>query len=133
MRIDDTDGSIGFPSGRLTRFLTRASFLSTALAKDAVVTVDNEPWITYDLRPENVVLASVVFEHDRLREVRLMLVTPADLGGEWSEADELARKSRHDTWLREQLGVGDYRFSWGSVESIYDQRAICSQIVVRYT
>ena len=51
---------------------------------------------------------------------------------DWTEAGELSRKCEHDAWLHEQLGARSSRFPWGSVESVYDPKALCSNIVVRY-
>lgn len=133
MKIDTSTGSIEFRGGRLDPALTKNAFLSTPFASEAVVTVDNGPWVTYDLKLEDAAAASVVFEDQRLREVRLAITDPEESRGDWTETVELARKERHDTWLREELGDIRGRFAWGSVESVFDPRALCSQIIIRYS
>ena len=133
MKIDAATGALEFEAGSLGPAVELEDFLAAPLAGSATVSLHNGPWITYDIRADEAWPMSVVFESGRLTEVRLVRVTPGEIGADWTEAGELSRKRAHDAWLHEQLGVRRSRFPWGSVESVYDPKALCSNIVVRYS
>lgn len=131
MTIDPVTGALHLDAGFLGPAVALEDFLAGPLADDATVAVRNEPWITYDVRVDEAWSMSVVFESGRLSEVRLVRVAPGETA-DWTEASELSRKRGHDAWLHEQLGDRGSWFSWGAVESIYDPKALCSYIVIRY-
>lgn len=132
MRINTDNGAMTFSGGSMCPAITRDEFLAGSLATDARAAVVNEPWITYEFWPEAMVAASAVFEDSTLVELRFMLAETGDLERPLNEHDEIRRKSIHDEWLSAQLGSGPYNFPWGSIESDFDPRSLCSQIIVRY-
>lgn len=50
---------------------------------------------------------------------------------EWSKEKELARKQTHDQFLRNIVGSQE-KFSWGSIYSVFDEKAACSYIGILY-
>jgi hypothetical protein len=132
MRINTGNGAMTFSGGTMGPALTRDDFLAGSLAAGAKAAVVNEPWITFEFRPEPMVAASAVFKDSTLVELRFMMTETGDHERPWSEHDEMRRKSIHDEWLTAQLGGGPHDFPWGSIESDFDPRSLCSQIIVRY-
>lgn len=132
MRINTDNGAMTFSGGSMGPALTRDDFLAGALATDARAVVVNEPWITFEFWPEPMVAASAVFKDSTLVELRLMMTETGERDKPWNEQDEMRRKSIHDDWLTAQLGGGPHNFPWGSIESDFDPRSQCSQIIVRY-
>jgi hypothetical protein len=51
----------------------------------------------------------------------------------WSEKEEKILKRFHSKILFRLLGIPPYRFLWGKVESIYDERSASSYIVISYS
>jgi hypothetical protein len=132
MRIDTGNGAMIFSGGSVGPALTRDDFLASSLATDARAAVVNEPWITFEFWPEPMVAASAVFKDSTIVELRFMIAETGDHEAPWSEQHEIQRKSIHDEWLSAQLGSGPHNFPWGSIESDFDPRSLCSQIIVRY-
>ena len=90
------------------------------------VYIQREPW---------VIIAA--FHDSRLDSVSLTVARP-EFGADWSqwsEQRERSRQSFHDEVLLRDLGgtSGVYRFDWGVVTSIYDERSGGALISVRYT
>jgi len=52
--------------------------------------------------------------------------------GEYSSSDEKNKKKRNDELLQKILGDPPYNFGWGNIESIYDQKAGYSYIIINY-
>jgi hypothetical protein len=132
MRVNTSSGAMTFSGGSMGPALTRDDFLAGSLATDAKATVVNEPWITFEFRPEPLVAASAVFKDSTLVELRFMMTEATDHEEPLNEQDEIRRKSIHDEWLSAQVGSGPHHFPWGSIESDFDPRSLCSQIIVRY-
>ena len=60
------------------------------------------------------------------------MALPKDAKREWTLASELARKTKHDDWLRNELGKPPYNYAWGNVTSVYDSKGCASEIIVVY-
>ena len=132
MKLHRDSGVIEFPQGSIGPQTTRHDFLNATLGRQAEVFVDNEPFMTWRIRPEPGVTATLSFEGQQLRSVGWMLALPSDKEKYWSEALELERKRIHDKWLLDVLGAPPYRFPWGVAASTYDARACASDIMVTY-
>lgn len=51
----------------------------------------------------------------------------------WSEKDQLEVKKANDSWLSEEIGdIPPYKFSWGEITSVYNQREGSSYIAIKY-
>jgi hypothetical protein len=129
--IDSNTGMLTFeePPAVIAPSLTRHSFLCSPLAEGAATYVENEPYHSWKLGrsfcPSNLNLFVVLFfHHERLTALELV-DSDARFGTSWADHSvekEMQRKAAHDAWLSRCLGF-ERRFSWGSVSSIYDERA----------
>ncbi len=133
MNIDSATGTIFFPGGRLSGDETLVRFQRETFAERAEITVSNSPWLTFDVQLDQRFLASVVFDGQRLAEIRLVMTEPGEEDQPWTVESERRRRLMHDAWLETQFGSSPRRFPWGTVESVYDERANCSYIVLRYS
>lgn len=132
VKLHRDNGVIEFGRGSIGSQTTRQAFLESNLGRDAEVVVDNEPYMTWRVRPEADIAVTISFEEQQLRSVAWLFELPAEKKSDWTEKSELERKERHDSWLRDELGAPPYRFAWGTVDSDYDQRACVSDIIVVY-
>jgi hypothetical protein len=126
------DGVVEFSQGTVGPQTTRREFLHSKLGDGAEIFVDNEPFMTWRIRPEPGVTATLTFEGQRLHTVAWLFTLGADKENDWTEALELERKRIHDDWLVSALGQPPYRYDWGVVESAYDARGCASDIIVAY-
>jgi hypothetical protein len=134
MKIGIFDGSINFDSGSIQPKQDRTSFLTTRLGqmgKEEVVN-EKEDWRHIGLMPEPGIGATLIFQGERLHQVFVDLTMPADGTNDWTEANEIKRKAKHDAWLRSELGAPPYQYAWGRIASVYDEKGCASTIVVTY-
>lgn len=132
MQINVTDGSVAFAGGNIDPRLDRTAFLSTPLGAKAERWFVNGPFETYRFFPEPGVVATADFRDGHMLNVSLAFDLPDDSPENWSTPHELARKERHDAWLREHLGEPPYRYNWGQVESVFYHQHCGSEITVSY-
>lgn len=132
MNISTDSGAITFVSGRITPDLSRSEFLSTPVGTGAEALKINEPFATFRIRPETGVIASVRFREDSLEMVSVLFEMKGESDNNWTRKRELERKAIHDKWLREEIGPPPYRYSWGEIESLFDEKACVSDIVVGF-
>jgi len=132
MKVHRLGGVVEFKQGSIVPPTERSSFLASALAQGAEVVVQNEPHMTYRIRPERGVAAAVHFEGAKLRTVSWQFELPPDKEAVWSVEHELERKQLHDDWLQRELGDPPYRFPWGHLESNFDSKGCASAIIVTY-
>lgn len=137
--MDASNGSFKFCSGAVEvgPDLTRSQFLESALARDAKIALQNEPWCSWDLteRPDGAPQLSVrlSFQAETLASVGL-----CDTSGkgrswaDWSREEERRREERHAQWLRDVLGRRT-TFAWGTVWSGHDENGGSAVIVIRYS
>lgn len=130
MELERDNGAISFAGGTLEPNLQRDNFLSAPFARNAKLVLGNGSWETYEVQIEADVLGTVVFNTEKLVEVRLFMTGVH--GGNWTKEEEVTRKDKHDRWLHSKLGVPPYSYKWGKIESNFDPRSECSQIIVRY-
>ena len=132
MHINIADGTVSFDAGSIGPHLGRSEFLRTPVGEGGKSTLVNDGWINVDIRPEASVIGTVLFENDRMNRIFLSLHMPSDDAGEWTVERELERKSKHDEWLRGELGKPPYRFAWGEIVSDFDPRGCASEIIISY-
>jgi len=132
MKVHRLDGVVEFKQGSITPPMERSLFLASTLAQCAELLVQNEPHMTYRIRPERGVTAAVQFEGAKLRTISWQFDLPPNKEAVWSVEHELERKQMHDDWLRRELGEPPYRFPWGYLESNYDSKGCASAIIVTY-
>lgn len=127
------DGKIAiYPS------LTEAAFLSSDLGKVAELRLSNAEFHRY--HAVNVLengmdcFLSVTFFEETLTSASLSPNWPGSpqSWAEWSLESELDKKEKNDALLGQTLGPPPYAFSWGKVESSYDQKSGGSSIFVSY-
>lgn len=138
--IDANTGAISFDavSFVIHPALTREEYLSTPLAGACVMR--NEPFASFTPgvlelsgHPFNFTL---YFHCSDLTSIDLM-TTDESFGtswADWSEDKELQRKRFHDSWLSKVLGNDryPYDYTWGTVVSVYDQKAGFSYVSIKY-
>ena len=132
MKLHRDNGVVDFPQGSVGPLTTRQEFLDSPLGRGAEIFVDNEPYMTWRIRPEPGVAVTLSFEGQRLRNIAWLLALTNDEENDWSEELELKRKRIHDKWLLGMLGQPPYQYDWGVVDSAYDARACASDIIVAY-
>jgi hypothetical protein len=136
--MDPLTGSFKFAAGTVEvgPRLTRSQFLESAVAKEATIAVQNEPWCSWDLaeRPDGgqQFATRLQFHGETLTNVDLCDTSGSDrTWPDWSRDQERRRERRHAQWLREVLDART-TFSWGTVWSGYDEKAGSAVIVIRY-
>ncbi len=118
--------------------LTEVAFLSSDLGKVAELRLSNAGYHTYraagTLENGMDCYLSVTFFEGILDSVNLSPDWPGSpqSWAEWSLASELDKKAKNDTLLDKTLGLPPYAFSWGKVESSYDQKSGGSGIHISY-
>jgi hypothetical protein len=147
--IDRRTGALILSNARISRDLTRSSFLSTPMGERAHRDDMRNGWMHVHLPPQVLGKLTfgidVVFEGERLDGYHLALVdlkygTSWD---DWSEEKQLAQRDAHDAWLVESLGPGEreasprgmelrYEFPWGKAWSTFDARVGSSSMGVRF-
>ena len=132
MKFQRFSGRVDFHQGSIDPRADRTAFLESDLGRTAEVLVDNEPHMTYGIRPEPGIAAAVYFEGPKLRTLSWQLELPHDMEKTWSVEHELERKRVHDDWLRQEIGKPPYQFPWGRLESDYDPKGCASAIIVSY-
>ena len=132
MKVHKVGGIVEFERGSIRPGMDRPSFLASSLGQGAEVLMQNEPHVTYRIRPERGVAAAVHFDGTRLRMFSWQLELAPHIEAVWSEEHELERKRVHDEWLRLELGEPPYRFPWGQLESNFDSKGCASAIIVSY-
>jgi hypothetical protein len=135
MKIDRTTGQVELESVTLGPFTDRRSFLDTAPGIASRNSVNNRQWSTYTFstnESEGDFVINVVFCEDSLSEIRLSKGDSTSSWSDWSQNRELNRKKIHDRLLMQVLGEGPYRYSWGEVMSIFDEKAGASEVIIRY-
>ena len=132
MKINVTDGSISFELGTIRTTTNRSDFLQTPLGRAAKNDFANEIWRHYKIEPEPGIAGSIHFKGERIDRVFLLMTIPSDESNEWTEQHEHDRKSRHDGWLRAELGEPPYKYEWGEIVSEFDDRACVSEIIMVY-
>ena len=132
MRVDTRTGRIEFDRGVLERDTEKAQFLQSRLGTDAAILVNNGQHLTYGIRPEQGISATVQFEGSRLKTVTWQIEMTLEREQVWSVENELERKRVHDSWLAAAIGMPPYRYAWGRLESDYDSKGCASSIIVSY-
>lgn len=112
--------------------MRRPEFLNSPVGAAAEVLRIGAPFATYRIRPEQNVIASVRFRENSLELVSVLFEMAGDTEANWTRERELERKAIHDQWLLEEIGPPPYRFSWGEIESLFDEKACVSDIIVGY-
>lgn len=134
MKIGVFDGSISFGVGTILRGEDRSSFLGSAIGNGAMEEVVNpgEDWRHVTVTPEPGVIATLIYQGERLHKVFVAMAVPSDIGGDWTVESELERKAKHDAWLRAEFGEPPYEYPWGRVASEFDAKGCASEIIVSY-
>ncbi|HRX83173.1 MAG TPA: hypothetical protein P5307_29105, partial [Pirellulaceae bacterium] len=121
--------------------LTRHDFLASSIGRSARVSVQNEPYCSFNASiPAGGLLPlptglTIYFFHDKLKAVSI--AASDDRFGtswdDWSKAKELERKRYHDQWLAATTGTTNGRFLWGHLSSNFDAKSGFSSIHLRYS
>lgn len=130
--IHKQSGAIVVAGNTIIGSLDETVFAESSLGQKATRMHSTGGWVIYSkIQSEGVGLV-LRFLDGKLAEVNLAFANPDSDWNSWSEAKEESAKSVHDNWLASQLGEPPYIFNWGNVESLQDQRAGCSLILIRY-
>jgi hypothetical protein len=139
--IDAAKGTVVFDRGAIDARSKRRALLKSKLAQGATLDIENKEHRTYQLAEplhldEQLVSAQLYFKAESLKSISLAFGDKrfGTSWDDWSEAKERARQSAHLKWLRGFLdGKGPrWRFAWGIIESIYDQKSGGSSIEISY-
>jgi hypothetical protein len=134
MKIGVFDGSIVFASGTIHRGQDRSNFLATQLGRTATEELVNPAgdWRHISLAPESGLGATLIYQGERLHQVLIAMDMPPERTDIWTREYEFERKSKHDAWLRAELGTPPYDYAWGRIDSEFDEKGFASEIIVTY-
>ncbi len=115
--------------------LTHSEFLSSVEGSISKVNVKNEPYCSYRFEDnEDSLVMIAYFKGEKLESIHISLLNP-EFGtnwSDWSEEKQLNLKQANDSWLMKNDLTPDKQYSWGSVNSAYDQKSGSSHIVIKY-
>jgi hypothetical protein len=138
--IDKKNGNVKFPTWdvALSPKMTREEFLASPLAKNSKIGISNEPHCSWRIPPsfwkDRWWSVMVYFLDQKICMITLSAWENQDgpRWEDWSKEEQLRLKEFHSKTLRGLFGFFPYRFSWGKVESIYDEKSASSSIVISY-
>ncbi len=133
------DGKVDMGGGLVIEpGLTEAKFLSSPVGMAATVFVKNGVHHSYKLQNTDVqgkhFLPLLYFSDNVLTEAHLHSVAANEKNWTaYSSQTEAAHKLDNDSWLQKTLGAAPpYAFSWGSIESVLDQKGGMTFVLLRY-
>lgn len=132
MKIHAADGLIEFARGSVSSSTDKHSFLASPLGHAAEAIVENGPYVTYRVKPEPGIGATLLFNHERLENIAWAFTLPDASDSNWSEDTEMRVKALHDAWLLKCLGKPPYQYPWGRIVSEYDAKGVSSAIILVY-
>lgn len=112
--------------------MDKTAFLDSPIGGRSKRWFVNGSFETYRFLPEPGIIATTDFRDGRLLNVSILFRMPDDSEDNLSMKRELARKQRHDEWLRGELGEPPYRYNWGHVTSDFYHQHCESDIMVVY-
>lgn len=139
--INKLDGKIAFDSFSLTPNITLQAFKSLLKSNQIVSHEENEMAINIYLLPQKCgdKYFSIRLYFSRKNKVLTHLLISLQKNASipswtsWSEKDQLEVKKADDSWLSEEIGdIPPYKFSWGEITSVYNQREGSSYIAIKY-
>jgi hypothetical protein len=116
-------------------------FVASSVGAQSSLVVANKQYRTYKTPTQTIFGRSYVlglsFESGGLRSVRLCPApSPDEPCPSWvnySEVEQLKKKAENDRWLLSVFGTSPpYVFPWGSLQSVFDDTAGSSVIIIRY-
>jgi hypothetical protein len=119
--------------------LLETAFLASPIGPIASVFVNSGVHHSYKLQVMNVegknFLPLLYFTDGKLAEIHLHSVDESKTSWEaYSPQTEAVNKLDNDNWLKQVLGSSPpYKFPWGLIESIFDQKGGMSFILFRYS
>lgn len=132
MKIRVDTGAVEFHKGAIGPMIGKPAFMASSIGTGSELLVSNGPFETRRFFPESGIAATASFVNDRLTTVTVMIQMPTDNDRLWTEDLEMTRKSIHDDWLRAELGEPPYRYYWGDISSVFDQKGCLSDIIFSY-
>lgn len=136
--IDIQTGELISDSGnRIGPNIKRDMFLASEISENATIFVKNEPWCSYrvaELRISGLNFIIILFFYGQdLNRIDMLNSNPqfGETWNDWSEEKELQRKESHEKWLDKIIG-SKRNFSWGNIDSVYDQKSGTSLIIITY-
>jgi hypothetical protein len=135
--IDAANGvlTLSITGDAISPALTRREFLGSRVGQAAIPSVENAPWMRYEVKLAPGEIGPTAFHvvlqfHDeRLHAVFLSDDSPEF--GLWTTHGEMARKAAHDDWLRTQ-GVAVGTYPWGKLLSELDDKSSGSYVAFIY-
>jgi hypothetical protein len=119
-------------------WITESDFLALPTGRRSTDNGRNDGWSRYWLPRPQIASSiqwacNVFFFNGWLKRLSLSIYESDAVGWDnWSEAQELLTKKRHDDVLFHTLGSAPYRYPWGEVFSTYDPRSGSASIGIHY-
>ena len=139
MVINKLTGKIEFDSRLILSPDFKKGDLKTIADKfDVKPLISNAGWESFGVGPfenrDGLFGLVVYFFGDSIEKIHLCYIFPDEKGSwdEWSYDLETERRKIHERFLVSMLGNDKYYGSWGSVESLYDEKGSRSFICVTY-
>jgi hypothetical protein len=135
--IDVATGDLIVGGLRIGPGLSRSAFLRSPHGDRSTAISGADPWRRFALITEVAGTRfdlQVQFREEYLESFDLSDREPPFSWSDYSEEGEQLRKRRHDEWLSQALGPArSYRYPWGEIESIVDERGGPSAIIINDT
>lgn len=119
--------------------LTKKDFLLSALFRD-VLKQDDYEYTQYYLKPQIIdgkpfVIRLIFDSSGKLNTLSISFCFEEKNPSweQWTQEKEYELKKIHDDLLKVWFGKSPYKFSWGTVSSVYDPRSASSYITIIYT
>jgi hypothetical protein len=130
--IDKQSGALVVAGETIPSGLSENAFSRSQLGQQAMRTPTTGGWVVYsNIKIDDAGLV-MRFLDGKLTEISLAWGERSGGWGGWSEVKEASENSAQNKWLASKLGLPPYSFEWGNVESLQDQKAGGSQILIRY-
>ena len=123
----------------VNNILTKDKFFTAKISDTAKVKIENGDYTSYEISPvticgEKIYISLYFFkEHITAIDLYILLGNETSSWDNWSREDEVKRKSKQERWLADNYNIsGSYNAPWGSIHSIFDEKAGFSYISIKF-
>ncbi len=124
---------------KITPSLKENDFLNSGIGQKAKLSVENEGYHSYTFGPYKIKSDDfyflLIFDSGEIHSLYIELSDlndKIDYGVDDKESALIKANKEHENWLRLNLGLPPYYYSWGSIDSAYDKKGWSAFIVLSY-
>lgn len=122
----------------INNVLTKTAFFISEISKNAKLKIENGDYASYEIDSATIrgekFNMSLYFFKDQITEIDLYILLSNETSSweKWSREDEVKRKLKQEKWMANNCIISGSTASWGSVHSIFDDKAGFSYIRIKY-